>query len=184
MKDKVFLDTNLFIYNFDTENKTKHEKSKEIVLTALAENNYVISYQVIQEFSNVALKKFQIPLKPKDLAIYLKRVMFPLCSVYYTNENILNAIEIRNRYKLSFYDSVLIGSAIEANCKTLLSEDLQDGLQIKGLQITNPFNSTIKRKSSLAPNCASHFVLRHICFVAQFASRSLRFIQTSGSLLH
>ncbi|MBW9230825.1 DNA-binding protein, partial [Leptospira interrogans] len=44
MKDKVFLDTNLFIYNFDTENKTKHEKSKEIVLTALAENNYVISY--------------------------------------------------------------------------------------------------------------------------------------------
>ncbi|AAN50472.1 PIN domain-containing protein [Leptospira interrogans] len=146
MKDKVFLDTNLFIYNFDTENKTKHEKSKEIVLTALAENNYVISYQVIQEFSNVALKKFQIPLKPKDLAIYLKRVMFPLCNVYYTNENILNAIEIRNRYKLSFYDSVLIGSAIEANCKTLLSEDLQDGLQIKGLQITNPFNSTIKKK--------------------------------------
>ncbi|MCH5434654.1 DNA-binding protein, partial [Leptospira interrogans serovar Canicola] len=73
-------------------------------------------------------------------------VMFPLCSVYYTNENILNAIEIRNRYKLSFYDSVLIGSAIEANCKTLLSEDLQDGLQIKGLQITNPFNSTIKKK--------------------------------------
>ncbi|EKO59438.1 toxin-antitoxin system, toxin component, PIN family [Leptospira kirschneri str. H2] len=58
----------------------------------------------------------------------------------------MNAIEIRNRYKLSFYDSVLIGSAIEANCKTLLSEDLQDGLQIKGLQITNPFNSTIKKK--------------------------------------
>ncbi|EQA79380.1 toxin-antitoxin system, toxin component, PIN family [Leptospira alstonii serovar Pingchang str. 80-412] len=72
--------------------------------------------------------------------------MFPLCSVYYTNENILNAIEIRDRYELSFYNSVLIGSAIEANCKTLLSEDLQDGLQIKGLQIANPFHNTIKKK--------------------------------------
>ncbi|WP_078128387.1 PIN domain-containing protein [Leptospira alexanderi] len=146
MKDKVFLDTNLFIYNFDTENKTKYEKSKEIVSTALAENNYVISYQVIQEFSSVALKKFQIPLKPKDLEIYLKRVMFPLCSVYYTNENILNAIEIRDRYKLSFYDSVLISSAIEANCKILLSENLQDRLQIKDLQIANPFHNAIKKK--------------------------------------
>lgn len=68
MKDKVFLDTNLFIYNFDTENKTKHEKSKEIVLTALAENNYVISYQVIQEFSNVALKKISDTSQTKRLS--------------------------------------------------------------------------------------------------------------------
>lgn len=146
MKDKTFLDTNLFIYNFDSEDKVKHEKSKEIVSIALTESNYVISYQVIQEFSNVALKKFQVPLKSKDLEIYLKKVMFPLCSVYYTNANILKAIEIRERYKLSFYDSVLIGSAIEADCKILLSEDLQDGLRIQGLQITNPFRSSIKRK--------------------------------------
>ncbi|PJZ55738.1 PIN domain-containing protein [Leptospira barantonii] len=146
MKDKIFLDTNLFIYNFDLEDKVKHEKSKEIVSIALTESNYVISYQVIQEFSNVALKKFQVPLKSKDLEIYLKRVMFPLCSVYYSNENILKAIEIRERYKLSFYDSVLIGSAIESDCKILLSEDLQDGLKIQGLQITNPFRSSVKKK--------------------------------------
>ncbi|XDD52262.1 PIN domain-containing protein [Leptospira sp. WS92.C1] len=140
MKDKIFLDTNLFVYNFDTVDLTKQKRSKEIISTALSTTNYLISYQVIQEFSNVALKKFQVPLKSKDLELYLQKVMFPLCSVYYTNENILKAIEIRDKYKLSFYDSILIGSALEANCKTLLSEDFQDGLSIYGMRIVNPFD--------------------------------------------
>ncbi len=64
MKDKVFLDTNLFIYNFDAENKTKYEKSKEIVSTALAENNYVISYPRVFK---CCIEKVSDTLKTKRL---------------------------------------------------------------------------------------------------------------------
>lgn len=146
MKDKIFLDTNIFVYNFDTQNREKCSESRKLVSMALERDNFVISYQVIQEFSHVALKKFQIPLKRKDLEIYLKSVMFPLCSIYYSNENILKALELQERYKLSLYDSILLGSALKANCKTFLSEDLQDGLVIKGMRIMNPFR---KREARL-----------------------------------
>jgi predicted nucleic acid-binding protein len=63
MSAEVFLDTNILVYCFDSTNPEKQKVSKELV----ARNNWVVSWQVVQEFSSVALHKFRTPLKPDDL---------------------------------------------------------------------------------------------------------------------
>ncbi|TGN20261.1 PIN domain-containing protein [Leptospira idonii] len=139
MKDKIFLDTNIFVYNFDENDSFKRQRSIEIVSSALSSDNYYTSYQVIQEFTNVASRKFAVPLKKPDLQTYLKSVLFPLCRVHYSHENILKATEIQQKHKLSFYDSLIVSSALECKCNVLYSEDLGDGDKIQTLEIRNPF---------------------------------------------
>ena len=66
MKGKYFIDTNIFVYTFDSSNREKQKLSKEIVAQALENSTGIISYQVIQEFLNVSTKKFKSPLTIAD----------------------------------------------------------------------------------------------------------------------
>jgi predicted nucleic acid-binding protein len=99
----------------------------------------IISYQVVQEFLNAALKKFSKPLTAADAERYLTIVLEPLCAVFAGFELYHQAIDIANRLKYSFYDSLIIASALQAGCSVLYSEDLQHGQKIGGLRILNPF---------------------------------------------
>jgi len=101
--------------------------------------NGCISYQVIQEFVNVAMKKFEKPFHINDLQIYLSKVLFPVCEIYSSENLYLDALDITERWKYSFYDALIIASALEANCSILYSEDLQHNQKVKGLTIINPF---------------------------------------------
>jgi predicted nucleic acid-binding protein len=139
MKDKYFIDTNIFIYSFDKTNPTKMIKSQSIISQALEKNNGSISTQVIQEFANVAIKKFSNPMKSKDLRIYMNEVLFPLCSVFPNFELLEESVEIHERYKYSFYDSMIISAAIISGSNILLSEDLKDKQKIENINILNPF---------------------------------------------
>ena len=141
MKDKYFLDTNIFIYSFDKTNPVKMGKAQSIISQALEKNNGFISTQVIQEFANVATKKFFNPMKIKDLRIYLNEILFPLCSVFPNFELLEKSLEIHERYKYSFYDSLIITAAIISGSNILLSEDLKDKQKIEGITILNPFLS-------------------------------------------
>ena len=98
-----------------------------------------MSYQVIQEFVNVASKKFSEPIKIEDIRHYLRQVLFPLLSVYSSQELYMSALDISERWQYSFYDSLIIAGALSIDCKILYSEDLQDGQKIYGLQVVNPF---------------------------------------------
>ena len=51
------------------------------------------------------------------------------------------ALELKARWKFSFYDSLIVAAALEAGCKRLYSEDLQHGQRIQGLRIENPFRA-------------------------------------------
>ena len=139
MKNKYFLDTNIIIYTFDSSNKSKQQKAQHLVEQALTNNIGHISYQVIQEFLNVATTKFLVPLSPLEAALYLEKVLIPLCDFYPSGDFYLFALEIKNYTKFSFYDSLIIAAAIRSNCDILYSEDLQDGQSIAGLTIKNPF---------------------------------------------
>lgn len=136
MKGKFFLDTNIFVYTFHTS--PKKDKALEIIKKAHIENG-CISYQVIQEFINVALKKFEIPIKYIDLQLYLNKVLFPVCEVFPSEKLYTEALEISERWKYSFYDSLIIASALESQCNILYSEDFQNGQKIRDIIIVNPF---------------------------------------------
>jgi predicted nucleic acid-binding protein len=70
---------------------------------------------------------------------YISKVLFPICKIFPTEQLYYFVLEIKEKFKFSFYDSLIIAAAIEANCKTLYSEDLQHNQKIYDLAIVNPF---------------------------------------------
>lgn len=139
MKGKYFLDTNIFVYTFDSSTPAKQKKAQQLVNNALIERTGVISYQVVQEFLNVSTKKFAVPLKIIDAKIYLDQILMPLCELYPGPELYSFALDIHEETKFSFYDSLIIASAIKTGCKTLYTENLSNGYSLFSLTIQNPF---------------------------------------------
>lgn len=141
MRGKYFLDTNIFVYTFDPSSSEKQNRARNLVVSAIEHHQGIISYQVIQEFFNVATRKFRKPLEYRDCNAYLETVLAPLCKVYPTIELYHEAIDIQERWQLSYYDALIVAAALSAKCNLLLSEDFQDGLKIKDLMVENPFRA-------------------------------------------
>ncbi|HLB57534.1 MAG TPA: PIN domain-containing protein [Gammaproteobacteria bacterium] len=139
MKGKFFLDTNIFVYTFDQSALKKQERAKKLVANALDKQLGVISYQVIQEFLNVAMRKFAVPLSSHEVNLYLEQVLTPLCEYYPTADFYQNALLLQKDIQFSFYDTLIVTAALKTHCTILYSEDLQDGREIAGLTIKNPF---------------------------------------------
>ncbi len=139
MSVKFFLDTNILVYTFDRQDKVKNKKAIGLVGDALEERTGVISYQVVQEFVNVASKKFAVPLQGENLELYLKAVLLPLCEVHSSGALFQRALGIQQASGFSFYDSLIVAGAAEAECRILYSEDLQHGRTVGGVKIVNPF---------------------------------------------
>jgi len=87
----------------------------------------------------VALKRFERPMKTAEAEQYLATVFRPLLSVYASQSLFMEALRLGARYSLSWYDSLIVASAVEGQCSILYSEDLQHGLHIGDLVIANPF---------------------------------------------
>ena len=141
MKDKYFLDTNILVYSFDESQPAKQKISRQLIKRGLEEGIGCISYQVIQEFLNVATRKFTVPIAYKDSRIYLSTVLEPICEVYASIDLYHHALELVERWKYAFYDALIIAAALQNNCAILYSEDLQDGQIIQELEIVNPFKT-------------------------------------------
>lgn len=137
--DRFFLDTNILVYTFAKDAPNKRNKARYLIQKALGERSGCLSYQVVQEFLNVAQRKFETPFKAEDLALYLTQVLSPLCEVYASIALYQRALELAQRWQYGFYDSLIIASALAAECDVLYSEDLQHGQQIQSLTIVNPF---------------------------------------------
>ena len=141
MKGKYFLDTNILVYTFDPSDRKKRDTARDLVNGALADNQGLISWQVVQEFLNVARRKFATPLSPEDCRLYLRQVLAPLCEVFPSIDLYQRALEIHERENFSYYDSLIVAAADEAGCRTLFTEDLREGSLASGLAIRNPFRS-------------------------------------------
>jgi predicted nucleic acid-binding protein len=139
MSARFFIDTNIFVYSFDSRNPTKQKKAQNLIETALTEQTGFISSQVIQEFLNVALRKFETPLSRHEAKTYLEDVLLPLCEVYPTADIYTAALDIREEATIGFYDALMIASAEMGEAKIFYSEDLQAGRRLAGLTIRNPF---------------------------------------------
>jgi len=139
MSDKYFIDTNILIYSFDETALEKQKVAQQIIQNALTNGSGVISSQVIQEFFNVAIRKFSSPMSLEDCSNYLHSVLIPLCQVFTSAKLYENTLNIMKTYNYTLYDSLIITAALEANCTILYSEDLQHNQKIGKLKIINPF---------------------------------------------
>jgi predicted nucleic acid-binding protein len=135
MPADVFLDTNVLVYSFDADSPAKQRKAKEL----LAGSGWFVSWQVIQEFSSVALHRFKVPLVPQDLSDYLTLKLWPRCRILPSEVILTKALAIHARYGFRYFDSLVVASAVAGGAKTIFSEDLQHGQAIDSLTIQNPF---------------------------------------------
>ncbi|MBF0228390.1 MAG: PIN domain-containing protein [Desulfamplus sp.] len=133
MKDKIFVDTNLLVYSVANDfNK------KKIANDLLIANEIIVSTQVINEFVAVTLRK-KI-LQPEQIIEFSKGFMKVFEINVITQATISLAFEIMLKYHFSYWDSLIISSALESNTALLYSEDLQDRQIIENrLTICNPF---------------------------------------------
>jgi len=131
--NKIALDTNILIYSHD-----KTDMYKQDIARALLDSYPVISTQVISEYINVLKRKIAIP---KDELIDLCMENLNGCILHAVSISTLKkAKHIIQCYNLQIFDSIIVASAIEANCEILYSEDMHHGLEIDSrLKILNPF---------------------------------------------
>ena len=139
MSDRFFLDTNIFVYSFDQSAPAKARRAAQLIREALTTQKGVISYQVVQEFFNVALKRFSKPMQAADAGQYLVAVFRPLLAVHSSQALYAEALFLHAQSGLSWYDSLIVSAAIQARCEILFSEDLQHGQRFGALQVRNPF---------------------------------------------
>jgi predicted nucleic acid-binding protein len=133
--DSYFIDSNIWLYALiQSQDQTKHEIANQ--LTRL--DNIFISTQVINEVCVNLIKKSKLNQQE------IKNIItgfYQSCTVLEFNENILlKAADLRNQYQLSFWDSLIVSSALFIQAGILFSEDMQHGLIIENtLEIINPF---------------------------------------------
>ena len=139
MSDRFFLDTNIFVYSFDQSTARKAEEADRLIHQALATGKGVISYQVVQEFFNLAYRRFPEPMHLDQAEQFLSSVLRPLWAVYSSPSLCLRALQILERFRLQWYDALIVASALEAKCGILYSEDFQNGQKFDDLEIRNPF---------------------------------------------
>ena len=139
MSGRYFLDTNVLIYTFDGNHPEKAERAVDLIQDALATNKGVISYQVVQEFFNFALRRAARPMTTPDAERYLDRVLRPMLTVHSSISLYAEALHLQSRYQLAWYDSLIVAAAMEASCDLLYSEDLHDGQRFGKTQVKNPF---------------------------------------------
>jgi predicted nucleic acid-binding protein len=128
---KAFFDTNILIYSATDDAK------KQRAADCLRRGGYV-SIQVLNEFVHVARRKLRHDWPQIELALGLFRASFDdVVSV--TLNTHTAAVSLARDHRLSFYDALIIASAIEAGCDILYTEDMQHGRAFGGLAIANPF---------------------------------------------
>jgi len=130
----VFVDTNIFLYCFDKSAPGKREIAQAQI--ASLEDSLVTSTQVLQEFYWNATKKLKLTPAEAKRAVELiaKRKIVQIGA-----STVINSIDTSDRYRISFWDALIVESAAAAKSSTLLSEDLSHGQIIRGIRIQSPF---------------------------------------------
>src|ERR1700732_3010167 len=139
MNDRFFLDTNILVYSFDQSTARKTAEAGRLINQALTTGKGVISYQVVQEFFNVAYRRFPEPMRLEQAEQYLASVLRPLWAVHSSAALCIKALQILERFRVPWYDALIVAGAVKAECGILYSEDFQNGQKFEGLEIRNPF---------------------------------------------
>jgi predicted nucleic acid-binding protein len=140
MSDRFFLDTNLLVYAVDPSDPAKQAVALEWLTAAHRTGNGVLSYQVVQEWFNVILRKAATPLSPDEATSLYRTLIEPLWRIQSSRELLDTALNFHRENSFSWWDSLIVSAAVHGGCNQLLSEDLQDGREIAGVRIHNPFH--------------------------------------------
>jgi predicted nucleic acid-binding protein len=142
MRDKIFLDTNIFVYAIDASPETtpKRDIARVLIREHIENESGVISIQVVQEFYQVATGRIVAPISTEDALEFIHYISI-LDIVAANLEMVLAAIHLHRKHSFSFWDALILQAAKSAGCSQVLSEDLQHGFRLDGLIVKNPFHT-------------------------------------------
>lgn len=134
-----FVDTNILIYAYDESAGARHTRAQALVAELWRSRRGCLSVQVLQEFYVVGARKL-IQMPPADLRVILNDLT--LWQIYEpTAPDVLAAVDLHERYQISFWDAMILQSAARRGCQVVWSEDLNAGQIYRGVRVVNPFTS-------------------------------------------
>ena len=132
----TFLDTNVLIYSIDGKDPAKQVVAREIVVSAVRGGGFLISAQVLNEFSNIALLKLKLSVEEvRKFVSFFSRIGVVSLESRWTDAALL----LKQRFETQFFDSLLLAAAQENGCDEILTEDLNDGQMYGSVKAVNPF---------------------------------------------
>ncbi|MEI8095164.1 MAG: PIN domain-containing protein [Spirochaetales bacterium] len=136
--ERSFFDTNVLIYANDTAAPEKQLRARALVGEAIRSGSGCLSTQVLAEFWVNVTKKLQVPLSRNDarrqIALFEALFLVPVDRTVF-----LRALELQQRYQLSFWDAQILSAAKACGCVRVYSEDLEHGAVYDGIAVVNPF---------------------------------------------
>lgn len=136
--DLTFIDTNVLVYAYDADAGPKHERARSVLLGLWEGHSGVLSTQVLQEFYVTVTRKLAKPLAKRTAREVV--AAYGAWPVHRPDvDDVVSAAELEERHQLSFWDALVVTSALRSGAVTLLSEDLQGGRRIGQVTIANPF---------------------------------------------
>ena len=134
----TFLDTNVLVYSIDGKDPAKQVVAREIVVSAVRGGGFLISAQVLNEFSNIALLKLKLSVEEvRKFVSFFSRIGVVSLESRWTDAALL----LKQRYETQFFDSLLLVAAQENGCDEILTEDLNDGQMYGSVKAVNPFKN-------------------------------------------
>ena len=132
--EKIFFDTNILLYAHSEQDYYK----KQIALQIILANRYIISTHVIDEFYNTLDRKLKLPLSEINEIIKVVLDYYPVVPVHDHTDR--TSIYLHEKCRYPFFDCLMLASALEYNCKYIITEDMQHKQIIENsLTIYNPF---------------------------------------------
>jgi predicted nucleic acid-binding protein len=136
MSERSFLDTNVLIYTDDEASPAKRKTALAIVERCQAKGSGVVSLQVLQEYFTTTTRKLGVNA---GIARRKVELFADLHLTVADLDDVLAAIDLHRLHGFSFWDALIVRSALRSGCSILYSEDFQHGRRIDGLRIVNPF---------------------------------------------
>jgi predicted nucleic acid-binding protein len=140
MNDRFFVDTNLLVYSRDASEYEKQQRAMKWMIRLWYDKSGRVSYQVLQEFYITVTHKLD-PGLPTHIARMDVRSLMSWQPVSSSDSLLERAWAIQDRYGLSWWDALIVSAAQIAECKYLLTEDLQDHQRLGGVNVVNPFQA-------------------------------------------
>ncbi len=131
-----FVDTNILLYAHTGGAPSKHEKSVSLMSRLAEEATGAVSIQVLSEFYSTATKKMGMKSQEAEAAIADLRTWTIHRPAY---EDVIRSAQLQRRYKMAWWDALILNSALELGCSVLWSEDFSDRQRYGSITVRNPF---------------------------------------------
>jgi len=139
MADRVFVDTNVLVYAWDSSEPKKQKRAFAWMTHLWKTQSGRLSYQVLSEFYITVTQKLDPGMAPESARRNV-RLFFSWHPVQIGARVLETAWRVQDQYRLSWWDALIVSAAHISGCPYLLTEDLRSGEEFLEIKIINPFH--------------------------------------------